>query len=404
MKLELSDLNKGSVTVGDKLLIKSVYNFDEYTSLMWSGVRLVTIPPCKKTELQIAKKEIFTSGEFEAGEYIREKAMLIKNNVVPTIKKRNLEYFIELILRQKNPIDPEDSLLIKRSQDIEIKVDESKLKINKPNPIAFSIAGLNINLSKDIFKPGETVKINYSSKNLREIEVRLLQKANLVCDCEKYGKTCTNVEELPPAIAGDAKTNATEEGFLLLKVPEIAEPSHNYLWEPTELEHFGFKYGDYSEWALHVLGRKKPEFGRDLIRFEVPITLVSKPITSEPQDIDLFSRGVTGGMNIFEDLGGKLKKRFEVLSIELDKDSQKKQNRYRIGIKNISKENLKGITVKVSGLQEGIFETTSRLQGFSSWASGEEKEVIYPTKQKISGVISVIEDNSQKSVKIQTPI
>ncbi len=404
MKLELSDLNNGSVLVGDKLNIRAMFQFDEETSLLWSGVRLFTNPPCNKNELQISKEEIFSIGQFEAGNYLREKSILIKNNVVPTIKKRNLLYNIELILRQRNPINPEDDLIIKRKNEIDIKVDESKLKINQPNPIAFSISGLNVNLSKDIFKPGETIKVNYSSKNLREIEVRLLQKANLVCYCEKYGKNCTNVEELPPAIAGDSKTTNTDEGFVFLKVPTIAEPSHNYLWEPTEMEHWGLKYGDYSQWSLLVLGRRKPEFGRDIISFEVPLTIVTKPPIGEKKDIDLFSKGVTGGMNIFEDIGLKFQKRFQILSIDADTNSDPNHNIYKIRIKNISNENLQGITVKTSGLQEGLFETNPSLHGFSTWNMDEEKEVIYKIKQSISAIISILEDNSQKAVKIQTPI
>ena len=404
MKIELNDLNNGSVLVGDKLNIRSKFSFEEDTSILWSGVRLLTTPPCKKNELQISKQEIFSVGLFEAGDYVREKSILIKNNVVPTIKKRNLEYFIELILRQKNPINPDDDLIVKRKNEIDVKIDETKLKINQPNPIAFSISGLNINLSKDIFKPGETIKVNYSSKNLREIEVRLLQKANLVCYCEKFGKNCTNVEELPPAIAGDSKTSNTNEGFMFLKVPEIAEPSHNYLWEPTEMEHWGLKYGDYSEWSLCVLGRKKPEYGRDLIRFEVPLVIATKPPTGEVKDIDLFSKGVTGGMNIFEDMGTRFQKRFELVSINSDLDAETNKNTYKLLIKNISNENLEGITAKISGLQEGLFETSANLQGFNSWKNDEEKEIIYESNQKISAIISILEDNSQKSIKIQTAI
>ncbi|MFX1258232.1 MAG: hypothetical protein ACFFAN_10255, partial [Promethearchaeota archaeon] len=250
MKLEITDLNRGSVFIGDKLNIRTKFNFEKDTSILWAGIKLITNPPCKK-ELQIAKEEIFSKGYFEAGEYVRERTLLIKNNVVPTIKNRNLEYFIRMILRKKNPINPEDDLIIKKNHNININTKESYFQLKKSNPISFSISGLNINLTKDIFKPGETIKINYSSQNLKEIEIRLLQKSNLVCYCHSYGKNCRQVEELPPAIAGDVKTKTnTKEGFMLLKVPEIAEPTHNYLWEPSEKEYWGLQLGDYTEWSL----------------------------------------------------------------------------------------------------------------------------------------------------------
>lgn len=396
MNLELTDLNNGSVNVGDKLNIRTKFDFDEDTTLKWSGIRLITNPPCLK-ELQINKEEIFSTGFFEAGKYIRDKAMLIKNNVVPTIKNRNLEYLIQLILRKENPINPEDDLVVKKTQDIDINLKEAKVQAIKQNPVSLSISGLNINITKDVFKPGETIKINYSSQNLKEIEIRLLQKANLVCYCEAYGKTCRKVEELPPAIAGDVKTKNTEKGFLLLKVPEVAEPSHNYLWEPTEKEYWGLKYGDYSQWSLMIIGKKKPEFGRDIIRFEMPITIVASPIDEEKEGIDLFAGG--GGVpSLFDGVSSKFQKVYKVNSIESDME------KYTLKIENISKEDLEGVTVKLSGLQEGLFETAPILTGFNKWKKGEEKEIIYETKQNISALISIIEDNSQKNIRIQTPV
>ncbi len=403
MKLEISDLNNGFVFIGNKLVVRTKFFFEEDTSIIWSGVRLFTNPPCKK-EIQISKEEVFSMGYFEAGRYIRDKPILIKNNVVPTIKKRNLNYHVQLIFRKENPINPEDDLIVKKIKDIEIKLDEKKVQTRQPNPISFSISGLNINLAKDIFRPGETIKINFSSQNLKAIEVRLLQKANLVCYCEAYGKNCRNVEELPPAIAGDSRTTNTEEGYMLLKVPEIAEPSHNYLWEPSEKEHWGMKYGDYTEWTLLVIGRKRSDYGRGLIKFEVPVTIVAKPLSEQAQGIELFSPSVTGGMNVFEGISSKFQKRFQLVSIDSESGKTPGEKMYKIKLKNISKSDLEGITVKLTGLQEGLFETNPQLRGFNSWKMGEERELVYQTKQNISAIISIIEDNSQKSIRIQTPI
>jgi hypothetical protein len=403
MKLELTDKTSGSAFIGDKLVVRTKFSFEEDTSILWSGVSLITNPPCKK-DLQISKSEVFSKGKFEAGEYIREKELLIKGNVVPTIKKRNLDYHLQLLFRQVNPINPNDDLVIKRTKEIDIKTDERRVRAKEPNPISFSISGLNISLTKDVFKPGETMKINYSSQNLRVIEIRLLQKANLVCYCEAYGKNCRNIDELPPAIAGDVKTSNTKEGFLLLKVPEIAEPTHNYLWEPSEKEHWGMKYGDYSEWTLLILGKKLPEYGRDQIRFEVPVTILMTPFKARAEGTDLFSPGVTGGMNIFEDVSNQFQKRFKIISVNFNAEETAILRKYNVRLKNTSKETLKGVTVKLTGLQEGLFETAPQLTGLNSWENDEEKVIIYETKQKISAIISNIEDNSQKSVRIQTPI
>ena len=397
VKLELSDLNNGSVFIGDKLNIRTQFNFEENSSILWSGLRLITNPPCDK-ELQVAIEEIFSQGLFEAGKYIRENSILIKSNVVPTIENRNLNYHIKLVLRLPHPINPEEDLIINKTHDIKIRAKDSSLQVKQPKPISFSISGLNVLLTKDVFKPGETIKISFTSEEIKQIEIRLLQTANLVCYCEAYGRNCRKVEELPPAIAGDARTSNIDKGFLLLKVPEIAEPTHNFIWEPTEKEYWGFKYGDYTKWSLLILGKKKPEFGKELIKFELPITILGKSSEKSKAETDLFSKEQVAAPSLFDGLSSKFQKIYKIISIDSDIE------KYILKIKNISSEDLHGVTVRVTGLKEGIFETAPSLTGFNKWKKGEEKEIIYETKQDISALISIITDNSQRNIRIQSAV
>ncbi len=397
VNLELTDLNKGAVFIGDRLSVKTQFKFEEDTRILWSGIRLITNPPCLK-EIQVSKEEIFSKGYFEAGEYIREKSILIKSNVVPTIKNRDLNYLLKLILRQPNPVNPEDDLVINKSQDIEIKAKNSVYQTKIPKPISFSISGLNIMLSKDLYKPGETIKINFSSDELRELDVRLLQNANVVCYCEAYGQTCSKVEELPPAIAGDARTTNFQKDFLLLKVPEFAEPSYNFVYSPSEKEQFGFKYGAYTQWSLKFIGKKKPEFGSEPIKFEVPITIASAPFSEKKVAVDLFAGEGSDASTLFNGISSKFQKVYKVISIDSDID------KYRLNIKNISKKDLKGVTIKILGLQEGLFETSPSLTGFNTWKIDEEKEIVYEIKQDITALITILEDNSQQYIRIQSPV
>ncbi|MFX1496204.1 MAG: hypothetical protein ACFFBH_01625 [Promethearchaeota archaeon] len=397
MKLELQDLNNGSVFIGDKLNVRTNFKFEEDTSILWAGIKLITQPPCLK-ELQISTEEIFSKGHFEAGKYTRERSLLIKTNVVPTIKNRNLEYELKLIMRQPHPTDPDNDLVVNKTQKVEIKSRNSVTQKKQPNPISFSISGLNVLLTKDVFKPGETIKVSFTSELLKHIEIRLLQKSNLICYCDAYGQTCRKVEELPPAIAGDAKTSNVEKGFLLLKVPEVAEPSHNYLWEPTEKEFWGFKFGDYTQYSLLIIGKMKSEHGREPISFELPITIVSKSTREDKKEADLFSGTPSAAPSLFDGISSKFQKTYKVTSIDSDLE------KYKIRIKNISKDNLKGVTVKVSGLQEGLFETAPTLTGFNTWKPNEEKEVIFESKQDISALITILEDNSQKIIRLQSHV
>ncbi|MFW9829375.1 MAG: hypothetical protein ACFFEY_17505 [Candidatus Thorarchaeota archaeon] len=396
VKLEISDITEGSIYIGDKVKVRTKFNFEKKAEIFYSGINLITNPPCLK-ELHITKEEIFSKGFFEPGEYIRDRSLLIKSNVVPTIKNRNLTYILKLILRQPNPINPEDDLVINKTRDIEIKARNSGFQVKTPKPISFSISGLNILLTKDVFKPGETIKIGYGSEELRQIEIRLLQNSNLICYCEAYGDNCRKVEELPPAIAGDVRTKNFDKDFLLLKVPEVAEPTQNFLWSPSEKEQFGIKYGAYTKWSLLIIGKKKPEYGLEPIKLEVPITITFGPISEKKVGVDLFSESPVAASSVFDGIS-RFQKVYKVESIDSDIE------KYILGIKNISKEDLHGVTVKVTGLQEGLFETAPSLTGFNLWKKGEEKEIVYETKQNITALISIFEDNSQQTIRIQSPV
>ncbi len=206
------------------------------------------------------------------------------------------------------------------------------------------------------------------------------------------------MEELPPAIAGDSRTTDMDKKFLLLKVPEIAQPSHNYLWEPHEKEFWGFKYGSYVKWSLLLIGKPKSEYGKEPIKFDVPITIIAKPADNQKLEVDLFSGISPAAPSIFDGVSSKFQKIYKIISIDSDME------KYIIKIKNTSKETLKGVTVKVTGLQEGLFETSPILSGYNSWGVNEEKEIVYESKQNITALISVLEDNDRKSIRIQTPV
>ncbi|MCK4239397.1 MAG: hypothetical protein KAX33_09760, partial [Candidatus Lokiarchaeota archaeon] len=66
------------------------------------------------------------------------------------------------------------------------------------------------------------------------------------------------------------------------------------------------------------------------------------------------------------------------------------------------KDILNGVTIENSGIQRGLFETYKHMTGFNAWLSGEEKIIEYKTRQEIDTLISTIETNSQKQIRIQT--
>jgi hypothetical protein len=134
------------------------------------------------------------------------------------------------------------------------------------------------------------------------------------------------------------------------------------------------------------------------INFEVPIKIVSIPLTEKKLGVELFAGGGSEASSLFDGISSKLQKVYKVISIDSDID------KYRLKIKNISNKDHQGVTVKILGLQEGLFETSPSLTGFNIWKKDEEKEIVYEIKQDISALITILEDNNQQQIRIQSPV
>ncbi len=396
MKLSLD--NDDGIILGDYLNVITKTTFEETTEILWGGLKLISKNPCKR-DLIITKSEIFNQGTFEPGEYIRKRTQLINPNVVPTIPARNIHYLVKMTLRIKSPLNSQKEIEIFKENPIKIFPKENIYQNRIPTPIKLIMSGIDLEISKDIFKPGDAIKIDYKTSNLALFQIRLKQKANLICICEPFGEQCGSTEELPPVIAGGAKTSKTDHGFLLIKIPNHAEPSHEYLWEPQEKEQWGVKFGDYSKWFLEIIGNRKREVGGDIISFEIPIII--KP--QKQQNIietGLF-REREEGLELFE-APPAIKKGMNIISIDTDKDTSSSTFIYKLRIKNNLKDILNGVTIESSGIQRGLFETYKHMTGFCTWLPGEEKIIEYKTRQEIDTLISTIETNSQKQIRIQT--
>ena len=396
MKLNLD--NDDGVILGEYLNVITKTIFEETTDIFWGGLKLISKNPCKK-DLIITKSEIFNQGTFESGEYIRKRSQLINPNVVPTIPARNIHYLVKMTLRIKNPINPQEEMEIFKENPVKIFPKGNIYQNRSPAPIKLIMSGIDLGISKDIFKPGETIKINYKTNNLSLLQIRLKQKANLICVCESYDEQCGSVEELPPAIAGVTKTSKTDQGFLLIKIPNHSEPSHEYLWEPQEKDQWGMKFGDYSKWYLEIIGKRIKEVGGDIITFEIPI-LINPKKGQKRIDTGLF-REREKGTELFE-APPAIRKGMNLISVDIDRDTASSTFTYKLRIKNNLKNVLNGITIENSGTQQGLFETYKHMTGFNTWLPGEEKIIEYRTRQEIDTIISTIETNSQKQIRIQT--
>ncbi len=352
--------------------------------VFWGGVKLVTRRPCKNP-LVIASKEVFGKGNFEKGTYTRQLQISIAQKILPSVELRNILYTIDGSMRVEKSPNSDEEMEIVTSQPIFIESPMDKTAIPSPNPVNFSLGGLTIMLNKDVYAPGEAIKVTYQQKGFKQISVKLMQLANVVCSCPQFGHVCTYLEKLPAVVTNANKKDLNSpDGFILLKIPKISEPSHNYQWKPSEETFWGHQFGDVNEWFIDISGKYDNPTLKP-IKFQVPITILPDVIPTGNQELFAPGKGAA-------DLKPKTRPKtaFEVAVPVLDEANRT----FELKITNkVPSKNLEGVTVKVTGVQEGLFETPSFTQGISKWAPGEEKTISYRTQPNISNIVLVIEDN-----------
>ncbi|MHA1732664.1 MAG: hypothetical protein ACTSU5_12035 [Promethearchaeota archaeon] len=392
------DLTSISETVaGATVPVKCRLEFEERQRVFWAGVKLVTQRLCKN-ELIVAKRDLFGDGEFEAGTYLRNFSLTVAPNIIPSIPARNINYRVVLGVRIPKFRDPDAEVEVVNSKDLLIRPVPVKRGEQEANPVVLAIGGLQVKISKDVFKPGEAIKVDYAAKSgYKSIQVKLIQNAGVTCYCPEFGRECQYTAENPPVVTNTSRKEISSgEGFLLLKVPRVAEPSHEYFWTPKKEAAWGHKFGDVSEWYLEIVGSRggnqKP------VKFTVPIRLLPLKEAPTPKVEDkLFEPVVSsdraGG------LGAILKKQFAVKGVTRDQA----RNQYSVEVVNKSKKTIEGVSVQATGIQEGLFETPSWTVGFASWAAGEVKSFGYPCRSEVTSIVLNFEDNGGRKTRLTHP-
>ena len=343
--------------IGQPIVIKVKLDLESPSDVKYGGLRLSAVRPCEKP-LLIEQKEIFCTGKLVEGEYSRDFPIFLPAMLVPSSDQRGIKYKLEFYMRV--PGDSGDETTDQEFSDAgEIVLIEERNK-NKPltvNPVVLAIKGLKLDLQKDIYKPGEAIKIRYESKELRELKVLLMERSNIQCNCTQFGRICTQVPIIPPSTAGAAKTSNPTSGSLLLQVPKMAEPTARHSWEPKEKSTWNDKFGDFNEWYLAVSGIK---FTGEAVNFEIPIEIEEGTITTEKKE----------SVPFFESSGGTLTaetakdlfviKKIKVTIVERTADG------IAIDLENEAPTAFYGCTCKITGIKDEFFETTPYMVGFGT--------------------------------------
>ncbi|MBD3188614.1 hypothetical protein GF325_17425 [Candidatus Bathyarchaeota archaeon] len=355
--------------IGQPLDVNVEIDIESVSRIAYSGVKLSAIRPCERP-LLIEQREIFCNGIFDKGIYKRKTTIPISKKVVPSSEKRGIKYIMELYTRVPAGKDDASSheLVSSKKDGIMLVEEPDPKKPLQVNPVVLAIKGLKISLQKDTFKPGETIKINFEARELRNLKVLLMQRSNIICDCTQYGRVCTKVPTIPASAAGAAKADNPTTGFLLLSVPREAELSTRHVWEPKEKSTWNDKFGDYNEWFLAISGKK---YNGELVNFDIPIEIDKGIISKEERESIQFFESSDG-----DALAGS-QQLFKQRRITLQR-VDKQDAGLMIEVQNECKDDFNGCTCRITGIRDMFFETAPFMVGFSDLESNATRTLEVP--------------------------
>ncbi|MEM3593817.1 MAG: hypothetical protein QXS27_03730, partial [Candidatus Jordarchaeaceae archaeon] len=326
---------------GSSIRTLTKVDFTNDTKVWWGGVTLLTTLPCGN-ELVLSTGEIFCEGFIESGSYIRERELSVSRRAVPTLIRKNIHYRLRASVSLGKLDEHGEKFRISTEIPVKIRAEQ----IFEPNPVSLTIKGMSFSIEKDTVQPGEEIKLNYKTEGLKLLTVNLVNDSNVNCSCPKYAKVCVHIKKNPPEILTTVEEKNPTQGYLSIRIPQYAEHSYNYFWEPTERTQWSQTLGAYSYWYLDILCMK---ITGEIIRFQIPINIVLPPMGEEGLFEEAKSR------SIFKE--GLLPQLLEV-SVK-----KKESDKLSIFLTNNSKQKLKGVTVKVVGIKEELFETAPYMLG-----------------------------------------
>ena len=363
---------KDSAAAGSSIRTVTKFDLAEDTKVWWGGVTLLTNLPCGN-ELPLSTSEIFCEGFLESGTYIRERELPVSRRAVPTLIRKNVHYVVRATLSVGKPEKYGEEFKIVAENPVKIR-SEQKFE---PNPVSLSIKGMSFNIEKDAVLPGEVIKLNYETEGLKLLTVNLVHDSNVTCSCPKYAKVCVHIKKNPPEVLTTVEEKNPTHGYLSIRVPQYAEHSYNYLWEPTERTYWSQTFGAYSYWYLDIVCTK---ITGESIKFQIPINIILPPIGDE----GLFEESKSTDI-----LKGK------ILPQSLEVSAEKREaDKLRVHVTNNTKQSFKGVTIKVVGIKEELFETAPYMLGVRELPVGKEVELDYELRDRsVQSFQLAFEDN-----------
>nr|MDO8079607.1 hypothetical protein [Candidatus Freyarchaeota archaeon] len=368
---------KDAAAAGSSVRTLTKFDLANDTKVWWGGVTLLTNLPCGN-ELPLSTGEIFCEGSLENGTYIRERELSVSRRAVPTLIRKNIHYLIRATVSVGKPDKHGEEFKISSERPIKIRLEQNF----EPNPVSLTIKGMSFSVEKDTVQPGEIIKLNYKTEGLKLLTVNLVNDSNINCSCPKYAKVCVHIKKNPPEILTTVEEKNPTQGYLSIRIPQYAEHSYNYFWEPTERTQWSQTLGVYSYWYLDIICTKVTG---ESIKFQIPINIVLPPLGEEGLFEESKARSILKGNVLPQSLEVSVK--------------QKEKDQLSMLITNNTKQKLKGVTIKVVGIKEELFEIAPHMLGIKELPIGKEVELNYEFHEKnVQSFQLSFEDNEGNTV------
>jgi hypothetical protein len=362
--------------IGTSAIVQSTFTLPEDIKIYWAGSRINAKRPCGRI-IVISKADIFCEGQLEKGTYVREKILPISNRVPPTVKERNLTYHIRSEINMVKPEKGSEEEYFFAEAPILLKAMPTKP--SEGAPVAVSLKGIKIDMEKDHFHPGETIKLDYELEKFKDLEVDLVKDANVTCYCPNFAPTCIHIKPKPPSVEDSVKASSLTSGSLQLMLPSFIELNHRYIWEPPEKTRWKETFGDYVNWMLEIIGTR---ISSEIVKLQIPIHIETE---YNPEDSALFFSKQAKPPALQNILVPDM---IQTSAHELN------GNKLTITLRNDSKSTLQGITVKIVPIESDFFELPPYLTGINEWEPTTEIQAVHRNvRENIKTFQLVIEDN-----------
>ncbi|MFW9991031.1 MAG: hypothetical protein ACFFD4_03120 [Candidatus Odinarchaeota archaeon] len=386
--MELKLENSEKVVTGKHIKTKLLFSTQQPIKAWYGGIELRSERPCGRNFV-LAKEDLFCEGILKQGTYIRERNLFITTSAVPTVPDRHFKYKVaaDVTIREANK--PE----IQLSDENPLVVEPRLPEIPKGRPSEISMRGIKIFMASDIVAKGDEITLSYdieSYAGIKKLAFSLQKQASIRCACQSFRHVCRYINPIPAEALEEILVQNPDKGKVVFKTIKELEDTHDYFWRAQEMSSIPIM-GDSVNWIINIKGGGK---NGEMINFQLPVKILTPLAEKETmkEGSALFSDQIPD-----QDADDVL-----VRKIKLVKHGVKEG--YPVfRLKNTSGKKLSGITVKIAGIRNELFEWGPWMEGFSDWHSQEEIELLYTKKgapNDLTGYQLTIEANNSNEIKI----